>query len=60
MNGQGQPLPLVSIHQQSDGWRIEVNNRSYSWNHNEPDLGVFALQVFLSDLGFNTELVEEY
>jgi hypothetical protein len=44
----------------SDGWRVEVNNKFYSWNHNEPDLGTFALKDMLNELGFETNIIEEY
>jgi hypothetical protein len=44
----------------SDGWRVEVNNKFYSWHHNEPDLGISALKDMLIELGFETNVIEEY
>jgi hypothetical protein len=43
-----------------DGWTVEVNDKTYGWDHNDEDMGTEALVKLLSDLGFDTTLEEVY
>lgn len=49
-----------------DGWRVymppteEAKTISYSWNHNDEDLGTKALKGILEHLGYDVTVEECY
>lgn len=44
----------------SDGWRVVLSGRTYSWNHHDVDMGTDGISTLLADLGFDVEMIEEY
>lgn len=50
----------IDIEQYSDGWSIELDGKSFSWNHNDEDMGVSAIKNLLEHLGHDVEIRECY
>ena len=58
--------PKILIDWYYDGWRVYMPSDgtpkmiSYSWNHNDEDLGVKALKGILEHLGYQVTVEECY
>lgn len=51
----------IVIEAMCDGWRIELEDGStFSWDHNDEDLGVESLQALLENLGNDVTVEEVY
>lgn len=50
----------IEIEQYCDGWTVKVDGKSFSWNHNDEDMGVDGLQKLLTHLGHNVTVEECY
>jgi len=50
----------INIEQYCDGWCIKVDGKSFSWDHNDEDLGVDSIKELLEYLGHDVEVEECY
>lgn len=51
----------IKIELYCDGWRVYTDSgKSFSWDHNDEDLGTEALKAFLSHLGYEVTVKECY
>ena len=50
----------IKIDLYADGWRVYLGGKSFSWDHNDEDLGTEALKAFLSHLGYEVTIEECY
>lgn len=48
----------IDIEQYCDGWTVKVDGKSFSWNHNDEDMGTEGIKQLLEHLG-HTVTVEE-
>lgn len=49
----------ITILLRCDGWEIVVGNKSYTWDHNDNDMGTEAIAVLLTDLGYTVDIEED-
>jgi hypothetical protein len=50
----------IEIEQHYDGWSIRFwNGNSYTWDHNEADLGTDAIRRMLLELGYKVVIIED-
>jgi hypothetical protein len=50
----------IIIEQFCDGWTVKVDGRSFSWNHNDGDMGTEGIELLLQYLGHNVTVEECY
>jgi hypothetical protein len=50
----------ISIEQYCDGWTVIYNDKRYSWNHNDEDMGTESIARLLTDMGHTVEVEECY
>jgi len=50
----------IIIEQYCDGWSVLINNKRFSWNHNDEDMGVEAIKKLLKYLGYKPTVEECY
>lgn len=51
---------MIKIEEMCDGWRVQVNDKSFMWDHNDDDMGTKALKELLEHLGYTVEIEECY
>jgi len=56
-------MARVEIGLESDGWSVfiddgEGSGRSYTWNHNDEDMGTSGIKAMLEDLGHEVTVEE--
>ena len=51
---------IITIHWSAYGWGIEINDRTFSWDHNEDDMGTKALVDAFEFLGYEVDLKDVY
>jgi hypothetical protein len=49
---------IIDIEQYCDGWTVVIDDKRFSWNHNDEDMGTEAIKQLLEHLG-HTVTVEE-
>ena len=50
----------ITIEQYCDGWTVKVDGKSFSWNHNDEDMGTEGIKALLEYLGHDVEIEECY
>ena len=50
----------ITIEMYCDGWKVEVDGKNFSWDHNEEDMGVSSIKELLEYLGHSIEVEEVY
>lgn len=50
----------INIEQYCDGWSVKVDGKSFSWDHNDEDLGTDAIKALLEYLGHDVEIEDVY
>jgi hypothetical protein len=50
----------IEIEQHCDGWTVKVDGKTFSWDHNDEDLGTQGIKNLLEHLGHNVILEECY
>lgn len=50
----------IDIEQYCDGWTVKVDGKSFSWNHNDEDMGTESIKALLEYLGHDVEIEECY
>jgi hypothetical protein len=50
----------IIIEQCCDGWTIEVDGKSFRWDHNDGDMGTLAIKQLLEHLGHTVTVEESY
>ena len=50
----------ITIEQYCDGWAVEVDDKRFSWNHNDENLGAESIKLLLDYLGYNVAIKECY
>lgn len=49
---------LVVIGVEASGWTIIINDKKFSWDHNDPDMGSLGILKLLEYLGFEVSIEE--
>ena len=50
----------IQIEQYCDGWTILVDNKRFTWNHNDEDLGTNSIKELLEYIGHKVTIEECY
>ena len=50
----------IEIEQYCDGWAVKVDGKSFSWDHNDEDMGTESINALLTYLGHNVTVEECY
>jgi len=50
----------IDIEQYCDGWSVKVDGKSFSWDHNDEDMGTESIKALLEYLGHDVEIEECY
>ena len=50
----------IDIEQYCDGWSIIIDGETFSWDHNDEDLGVKTLKQVFEHLGYKVTIEECY
>lgn len=50
----------IQIEQYCDGWTILVDNKRFTWNHNDEDLGTNSIKQLLEYIGHKVTIEECY
>ena len=51
-------IKKINIEQYCDGWTVVIDDKRFSWNHNDEDMGTEGIKQLLEHLG-HTVTVEE-
>ena len=51
---------MIEIEQYCDGWSINVDGESFSWDHNDGDMGTKSIKALLEYLGYKVTIEECY
>lgn len=50
----------INIEQMSDGWTVIVDDKRFSWDHNDEDMGTEGIKALLEYLGHSVTVEEVY
>lgn len=50
----------IEIERHCDGWKVNVENKSFHWDHNDEDMGTEGIKELLTYLGYNVTVEDCY